>query len=62
MDCIANSDSDRGPEVPLWECPCPTCTHMEWELQQSDGATPKQRLRDFRVENWPDHYKQAVGS
>lgn len=32
IDCIANSDMTKGPEVPLWECPCRECTHMEWKV------------------------------
>lgn len=33
--CIANSDTTKGPEVPLWECPCREC----WELEQDVCST-----------------------
>jgi len=41
MDCIANSDTTKGPEVPLWECPCAECVDLERQASAmfDDGPT-----------------------
>lgn len=55
--CIANSDTTKGPEVPLWDCPCPDCTRMEWELNVDlDGLDYVGPLKAFRQDRFPEHY------
>ena len=61
IKCIANSDTDAGPEVCLWECPCLECTKLEWEASEwwntQDGENhPVASLKAHRIENWPEHY------
>jgi hypothetical protein len=50
--CIANNGSNGQPEVPLWLCPCHTCTRMDWEIRYEE----EQSLREFREEMFPEHY------
>jgi len=38
VGCIANSDTDIGPEVPLWDCPCRECWKLEREVVTNDLA------------------------
>ena len=51
--CVANSDTDKGPEVPLWECPCRECTRLDWEALDDDE---RGSLRDHRRVWWPEFY------
>lgn len=50
--CIANSDPAKGPEVPLWHCPCRECTRLDWEALDDDRPT----LAEFRREGFPEVY------
>ena len=50
--CIANSDMAKGPEVPLWECPCRGCTRLDWEALDDDRPS----LAAFRREGFPEVY------
>lgn len=50
--CIANSDPAKGPEVPLWECPCRECTRLDWEALDDDRPS----LQSFRIEAFPEVY------
>lgn len=55
IDCIANSDMTKGPEVPLWECPCRECTHMEWKVvcENSESIYEKPpTLKAWRHDKW----------
>ena len=49
IPCIA-SDT-----IPLWECPCRVCTHMDWEAL--DDSRPL--LRVFRQQNFPEVYGEV---
>ena len=63
--CIANSDTSKGPEVPFYDCPCPDCTKMEWELGiEINGRREAGSLRDFRALSFPEHWptKEALAS
>lgn len=59
IDCIANSDPSKGPEVPLWECPCRECTQLDWEADEET-----QRLygtiKRFRQDRFPEHWGRMV--
>jgi|SaaInlV_125m_DNA_1040241.scaffolds.fasta_scaffold51697_1 hypothetical protein len=54
IKCIANSNTDNGPEVPLWECACPACTLMEWECECEYEHT--RTLKAHRHEKWPEFW------
>lgn len=58
IECIVNNGANGEPEVPLWHCPCPECTKLEWEATFSD-VEPSERptLAAFRREVWPTHYQ-----
>jgi hypothetical protein len=56
IKCIANSDTDTGPEVPFYDCPCPTCTRMEWELTMSDLGMTRITLKAHRANNFPENW------
>ena len=54
--CVANSDMSKGPEVPLWECPCSWCTKMDWEALDDDRPT----LKAYRAEMFPEFWKEPA--
>jgi hypothetical protein len=51
ITCIANSDMSKGPEVPLWHCPCPDCTRLDWEALDEEG---RPSLRQHRIDGFPE--------
>lgn len=51
ITCIANSDMSKGPEVPLWECPCGECTKLDWEALDEDD---RPSLRQHRIDVFPE--------
>ena len=54
-ECVANSDTSKGPEVPFYYCPCAECTRMEWKLGiEMDGPTGS--LREFRISSFPEYW------
>lgn len=57
IKCIANGDTTKGPEVPLWECACKTCTHMEWKVECDYEET--RTLKAHRHEKWPEFWNAA---
>lgn len=54
IKCIANNGSDGNVEVPLWLCPCPECTKMDWEALINAGETLL--LREHRHECFPESW------
>lgn len=53
ITCIANNGTDGSPEVPLWECPCATCTKIEWEtLDEDEGITLRAHRHGSFPESW----------
>ena len=50
-DCVANNGDNGEPEVPLWHCPCPECTRLDWDVTDTE-----QSLAEYRRELWPDNY------
>jgi hypothetical protein len=58
IDCIANSDMSKGPEVPLWECPCAVCTRMDWDCLDDDMKSDYGRLGRYRHEGFPTYWDE----
>jgi len=58
IECIANSDMSKGPEVPLWHCPCRTCTKLDWDALDDDRPT----LAMHRHESFPDVWPNPRGA
>ena len=57
IKCIANGDTTKGPEIPLWECACKECTHIEWECECDYEKT--RTLKAHRHEKWPEFWNAA---
>jgi hypothetical protein len=52
ITCIANNGSNGQPEVPLWLCPCRTCTKLDWQALGDDRPTLAQHRHDGFPEVW----------
>ena len=47
-ECIANSDTSKGPEVPLWDCPCRECWRLEQDITDPEGQVTYAEWKDER--------------
>jgi hypothetical protein len=56
IDCIANSDMSKGPEVPLWHCPCAECTRLDWDAMDDDMQADYGRLGLYRHAGFPEYW------
>ena len=39
----------------LWNCPCPECTRLEWNLNKDQGSTTL-TLKAWRATEWPEEW------
>ncbi len=49
IECIANSDTTKGPEVLVYECPCAACTKLDYQVSVIYDDPSRPELDDGEI-------------